>query len=432
MQPYPVMSKNKLKIFYIVLCLIQLITINHVFADEPTQFSFINNSSVILRDANLRYPRSIESGSQITIDPQYLLENIGTATPSQEQIQRLLLNPGEASHGKIGTRRFYNHNSKRPRNDYFFPVTIKTKTGEVKTGTMAFHAYNRMGLLELKRSDGQDPTKFQSAETTEQLATLIELNRETTEAQNCESCSQPALTREQQLANLMVQVTRRASMQYDIWNRFQQFAKEFNTTHGRISKSRAGYYKRLYIKTLVDRFGARDAGLMLAALTGFAEAPHRSSESTQIAEVAAVLKVIDNRADRNFRSRSRTLRDIGISESADARLTNILADWQFSAWNDRDNNLTRMLNFNPDTSDLITKRKVMLAFDAQEKINTGRIQFVGNMNNSRLMHYHANYVNPNWDRAANRVNSPTIIVDGVSVDLSRQNGARHIFYAGIS
>ena len=107
--------------------------------------------------------------------------------------------------------------------------------------------------------------------------------------------------------------------------------------------------------------------MQIASLTGFGESPYRNSEATQIAEISAVLKVIENRATSNFRSNSRTLRDIGVSEKLEPRLSTLLADWQFSVWNDKDNRLVRMLNFNPDNADKLTSKKMALAFEEAEE-----------------------------------------------------------------
>jgi hypothetical protein len=147
--------------------------------------------------------------------------------------------------------------------------------------------------------------------------------------------------------------------------------------------------------------------------------------------LAAIMKVVENRTNAKFSHRSRVLRDIGISESANPRITNILADWQFSAWNDRDNSLARILNFNPEKSDASTREKMRLSFEAQQKMQDSEITFVGGMNNTRVLHYHANYVTPNWARRSNRIDAALINVDGTTVNLSQQSGARHIFYSGV-
>ena len=190
-----------------------------------------------------------------------------------------------------------------------------------------------------------------------------------------------------------------------------------------------GYTEVLFIKKLIDTFGQEDAATILAALTGFAESPSRASSVSQVAEIAAVLKVIQNRANNNYRTNSRTLRDIGIT-NAIPRLSVILADWQFSAWNDRDNMLSRILNLNPESGDTESNRRVAMSFEAQQMMASGQVQFSGGMNNSRLMHYHANYVYPPWARSRAKVSS-IVVVNGVSVDLNAQRGARHLFYAGV-
>ncbi|MBY0555005.1 hypothetical protein K2P97_10790 [bacterium] len=416
-----------------------------VVAQEPATaqslpFTYSNTRSVHLRNDKLSNPQAIESGSEISLDPKFLLEMLGTVLPSQEQVQRLLLNPGEATKDKVVTQSFYDVQSRRWKNDYFFPVIVKTKSGQIKTGKMAFQSYTRTGSVEIKRADGSDPTKYQSAETTAQMRDLIAQNREYTEAAGpalpCAKCATQAAGTPQaqtlsQLSAALESSSRSTANQ--LWPRYKEFAKEFTAANPNIRKSKAGQMKRLFVKQLIEKFGQKDAATILAALTGFAEAPYRDNAQAQIAEMSAVLKVIDNRAaSPDMQRRSKTLRDIGLTGNVDPRLSAILADWQFSAWNDRDNNLSRILNYNPDKSDAMTNRKMAFAFEAQRLMQEGKIEFIGKMNDPRLNHYHANYVNPNWDRPSNRVSAPTIKVDGVPVDLSRQRGARHVFYAGLA
>jgi hypothetical protein len=426
------MDKKRLHPLLKLILLFQFLFAEVAFANN-LPFHFENSRRIVLRNSNLRAPVLIENGAKISIDSQYLLRTLGTETPTQEQMQRLLLNPGEASNGRIVTESFLNEYTNRRANEYFFPVTITTKSGEVRTGKVALNAYVRMGSVELKRDDGADPKRFQSQRTTEQLQGLVEINRPT-EGQPCDTCATavpPIDTRP------LSEVARSIESSYtsstnELWNKYITYAREFTAANPNITRARAGYFKRLFIQGLVERYGAAEAGRILAPLTGFAEAPHRSDVETQVAEVAAVIRVMDNRAAVNFRSRSRTLRDIGVSESESPLLTNILADWQFSAWNERDNSLLRMINFNPDTADLSTKRKMMLAFEAQRMMTAGEVQFIGRMNDSRMYHYHANYVNPSWDRASARVAAASVRVNGETIDITRQRGARHIFYVGIN
>jgi hypothetical protein len=383
-------------------------------------FQFKNNRKIVLRDSNLRAPTIIEGGAKISIDGQFLLKNLGTETPTQEQLQRFLLNPSEASKGRIVTESFINHYTNRRVNEYFFPVTLTTKTGEVRTGKMALNAYVRMGHVELKRDADADPTSSQT-----------EL---TTEGQPCDNCSStvpPIDTRP------LSEVARSIENNYttstnELWNKYIAYAREFTTANPNITRALAGYYKRLFIQGLIERHGATEAGRILAPITGFGEAPNRSDVNTQVAEMAAVIRVMDNRAIVNFRKNSRTLRDIGVSESDSPLLTNILADSQFSVWNEGDSSLLRMINFNPDTADLSTKRKMMLAFEAQRLMTAGEVQFLGRMNDSRMYHYHANYANPNWDRASARVAAASVRVNDEIIDLTRQRGSRHIFYVGLN
>jgi hypothetical protein len=419
------------KIFNVLYLTITTFSFSVYAAELP--FSYSNSKSVHLRNADLLNPEIIDSGAEISIDPNYLLKMLGTEKPTQEQVQRLLLDPGEASKGQISTRAFRDANNATAKNDYFFPVLIKTKKGESKTGEMALSFYNRTGALDIKRTDGADPTLFQSRQTTAQIRDLIVQNLPTESASLSRDCEPAAARPTQAIAELNRAIgTASVNSSNQLWSKYKEFTKEFTATNKNIKKSNAALMKRLYIKRLIEKFGQKDAGTMLAAITAFAEAPNRDNANAQIAEMSAVLKVVDNRANNGARGRSRTLRDIGLTDRVDSKLKAILADWQFSAWNDNDNNLLRILNYNADSSDAMTKRKMSFAFESQKLIQEGKVEFMGRMNDPKLQHYHANYVNPNWSRSTNRVDQPTIKVDGVPVDLSKQRGARHVFYAGIA
>lgn len=435
MLSYILMNLRHLKYLFSFLLLAQFMTASPVCAAGDTgelPFVFINNKTLHLRDNNLANPQVIEIGSKISIDPAFLLEHLGSPTPTQEQVQRLLLNPGEISKDRIVTQRFRDAYNGKMTNDYFFPVMIQTKSGTKKSGKIALQSYNRNGMVELQRTDGSDVTLFQSPQITAQVKSLIDQNRATEAQGPCTTCTKTD-PQNQGLADIAKALDAKAQTSTNpLWAKYQDFAREFSNANKKISRSRGGQFKRLFVKSMIEKFGEKDSGIILAALTGFGEAPYRSSSATQIAEVAAVLKVIENRATNNFRSKSKTLRDIGVSESSDSRLTTVLADWQFSAWNDKDNNLRRILNFNPDTADEMTKRNMALSFEAQSMMQNGKVEFLGKMNDAKLQHYHASYVNPNWNRASQRVTAPVIKVDGVEVDLGKQRGARHIFYTGLS
>lgn len=399
---------------------------------EEIPYYFVTTAPTVLRNSQLQSPVTVPAGSVIRLDTAFLLANLGTATPTQDQVQRLLLNPGEASHGRIDAQRFYNIGSRRASHDYFFEVSVTRPDGQVSTGNMALQYYSRTGMLNLRRSDGVDPRTAQSSETAEQLQSLQDQNR--TEAERCDACDAARLEPTRPIADIVHAIegqSAAASPGANLWAQYQTFARDFTASHRNITRANAGRVKREYVRALIDRFGAATAGRMMTALTAFAEAPHRNGNDTQMAELAAVMKVVENRASSRYSRRSRTLRDIGVSTDTDARLTNILADWQFSAWNDRDNNLRKILSFSPDRSDNLTKRKMELSFEAQYLMNNGRVTFEGRLNDARVRHYHANYVTPNWARSSARINDATVVVNGTRVNLSRQRGARHLFYVGI-
>lgn len=379
-------------------------------APASSSYMFVNNRSVFIRNDDLTNPREVPVNSRITLDPKFVLETFRTNAPTREQIQRLFMNPGEF-YGRIDARTFTATDGRR-YSEYFFPVQVQTPSGESRSGQMSLFTYNRMGYVEL--SNGAPlaappiPTQGGSAA--------------------CTSCT---VAPPSNLSDISAVLNRNSRTSVNpLWERYAEFARNFSRRHSPISKSQAGYYKRRYVKEMVDTFGAQDAGKILTAITGFAESPYRGTRELQMAETAGIIKVINNRANNHYRSRSRTLRDIGVLENADAHLVNVLADWQFSVWNERDNSLQRILNLNPDTADASTMHRLTSAFDSQHLMTSGQIQFLGRMNDPRLHHYHANYVAPVWASSRNRVDA-LIRVGSQSIDIGRQRGASHIFYAGV-
>jgi hypothetical protein len=378
----------------------------------PASLTFVNTNSVYLRDNKLANPIVIPANSQITLDPQFVLSTFRTSAPSHEQVQRLFMNPGEF-YGRVGTDSFIDANDHRKKHDYFFPVSVQTPDGSQSSGKMALYTYNRVGLVELQNGPLSAPPRPTEGS-----------------AAGCVSCTAAAQPNPAGgLSDVAHSISQNSSN--PLWEKYKAFAKEFTETNKNIPKSQAGYYKRLYIWSLIQKFGVHDAGSILEAITGFAESPYRTDHNAQIAEIAGILKVVENRSANSYRMHSRTLRDIGYDEDADSRLTNVLADWQFSCWNEKDNSLLRILRFNPDDSDAGAISKMAAAFDTQLMMNTGKVQFLGDMNDSDLQHYHASYVAPKWAKASKRVKPAIIRVDGVNVDLGRQHSPTHIFYAGV-
>jgi hypothetical protein len=398
------------------------------FAKTTASVRFRNKTDIYLRDANLKNPVGINEGAEISIDPAYLKKHFGTETPTAEQLQRFMLNPGEYTHGRVDAETFRSANGKQGY-DYFIPVTVRTPYADAQSGKVALQYYSRMGQLDVI------PAGEISPQTSQYSRTLIAQNRvPTTQAETCDTCRPATLPNApgngQNLTAIRAALETGARTSSNVlFARYQEFARGFTARNGRITKANAGVMKRKFVKELIDTFGQADAATILAALTGFAESPSRSSSVSQVAEIAAILKIIENRARSNYRTNSRVLRDIGIT-NPDPRLAVILADWQFSAWNDRDNMLSRILNLNPNSGDSESNRRVAMAFETQQLMQSGQVQFMGRLNDSRLLHYHANYVYPAWARQGTRV-AAIVRVNGVNVDLSAQRGARHLFYTGV-
>jgi hypothetical protein len=382
-------------------------------AGSSQSITFITTNSVYLRDNKLGNPIIIPANSEVSLDRQFVLDTFRTEIPTHEQVQRLFMNPGEF-YGRVNTESFIDANTHKKKHDFFFPVSVKTPTGQITNGKMAVYTYNRVGLVELKDGKLSAPPRPTEGSSV-----------------GCAACSAPPSSSSSSgdLSAIANKINQNSSN--PLWENYKAFAKEFTESNPNIPKSQAGYYKRLYIWSLIQKFGVHDAGTILQAITGYAESPYRADRNAQLAEMAGIMKVIENRASNNYRMRSRTLRDIGIAEDADSRLVNVLADWQFSVWNEKDNSLVRILRFNPDTADSVTTSRLATAFDAQMMMNNGKIQFMGDMNESDLQHYHANYVAPKWAKPSRRVSPAIIKVDGVDVNLGRQHSPTHIFYAGV-
>lgn len=410
--------------FFIFVFFIYLLTAALAHANNVS-FYFVTGETAVLRNASLASPGNIAPGSRIAIDSQFLQRIFGTTTPTQEQVQNLMLNPSSY----MRTSRFQNVGSRRYSNDYFFPVTVTTASGQTQSGMMALQYYNRVGQLTLRRSDGADPAQFQTEDVVRAQRDLVESN---TEAETCTGdCSRGSATGSatdplQDVAQAIEADTSSGSL----WTRYQAFAREFTRANRTALRSgrNARTLKSQYIRQLVNQFGADDASKIIAAVTVLGEAPYySSSDERQVAETAAILRVIENRASTNYFTRSTVLRNLGISRDASRRLSVVLADWQFSAWNIGDNNLMRMLRFNPDSSNAAERRKMRLAFETQRLMESGRVTFNDGLNNPRLRHYHNNQVSPRWSRQGTRVRGGTVRVNGRNVAL----GTQHLFYYGV-
>jgi hypothetical protein len=389
-------------------------------------FTLVNKRSVYLRDQQLRNPIIVDKDSEIQLDAEFLKEYLGTSTPTAEQIQNLLLNPEQAKGAKgkrMVTQSAKDSYTGKDFSDYFFPVIVKTTDGKIRKGKMALQSYYRRGQAEAKPSSTGGP-RLQ-----ERATALREQNKPvTTEATTClESCSPPPNKQTDPLGQVAAAARRQSTT---LMKKYEEFARDFSSKN-KITRTNSPTKKAKFVKELVEKFGVHDAGLIMAALTGYGESPHRGDDKVQLAEIAAVLKVLENRTGSQFRSNSTTLRDIGINQNSDARLTNILSDQQFSVWNDFDNSLSEVLSYHPDKAGDLEKRRMSLAFRAQEMMRDGDIIFVGKMNEGNLYHYHANYVNPDWSEPKKRVAAPTVRVSGQDVNLGIQRGSRHIFYVGI-
>lgn len=401
--------------------------------------TFTIQESRNIRDERMRISGRAAVGARVSIDPAFLLQHLRSESPTPQQLKDMLYNPMSVAK-RFGPKKYFDPDAQRELYEYFFPVRVENPDGTVVMGQMALASVFRSGDGKMDSPAG--PAKVVAeTEDREVMAPIESRSSSVVEVPVPKICEECQASRPRgplaALADGLGPVIENQSE--SLWRDYTDFAREFSTKYARGIPTHPHRHKKLFLKELVERFGAETAGRIVQAVTAFGEAPHRDHEAAQLAELAAIIKVIENRATSGSRHNSRALLDIGLN-GADKRLSAALADWQFSVWNESDNSLPRMLAFNPDTVDPLTRRRMYLAFAAQTKMATGQVEFVGAMGRNDMYHYHANYVWPRWSRSGNRVGQALVRVhdvraDGirevVEVDLNRQRGARHIFYAGL-
>jgi hypothetical protein len=230
-----------------------------------------------------------------------------------------------------------------------------------------------------------------------------------------------------------------------LWKRYEQWSRRFNSLHsGKIRKKNAKYYKQRFLKELIAHFGKKEATAIVTALTLLGEAPVRVAKSNQVAEMAAIVRVIENRARNKFPGKAHDLRDIGIPDSKqDPKMRQILARsakyGAFSAWNASDPNLLRMLKFSSHVNKGDTQ-KLKVAFETLRLMDEGRIRFGGGLEMKNVMLYHARYLlkrKPKWARSRRPLSKPMVYIleaNGkvdTSVNLGKYWPSQHIFYPGV-
>lgn len=387
---------------------------------EPVQF--VPLRSLILRDKDRLI--TVMSDATLTLDENYLKEKLKTGRPTPAQVQELLLDP---SRFQLQPEHYYDSQRRRNVFEYFYPVQVKQANGVVITGRMALRADFFNGYLRLQNGS--------SASVPLELA--MDSDAEVRGGYPCEQCSssyhQKKLKAVSEFAENLIS---------PLWQEYVNFAREFSLEHGsKIRANSAGYYKRLYLKKLVEKFGPAQAGQIIRVMTAYGEAPDRDEEDVQIAELAAIMKVIDNRVENGFWASpsSRLIRDCGREVTEDPYLRASLANGQFSVWNNNDQNLIRVLKFNPDSSQPAMKRRMVLAFSTQAKMERNEIEFIGGLAGSDVLHYHANYTWPVWARRSKAISQALVRVNSLEqgrsvsfeVDLNLLPGARHVFYEGL-
>lgn len=387
---------------------------------------------------------AVPAGATVAIDPEFLKGHLGTPKPSAQRLKDFLLNPLSSPKG-MRARRYFDSDVKRHLYDFFIPVRIVANDGSVVEGEMALPATFRSGKAKINIPDGYAPLRAEDRDSLAVSEGPKYSNETTTVAESCSTgCGatgeQGALGRATRDLKDVFAANSLQALRFigdDLWEDYREFARGFSNQHGGgIDRGNAGRYKRLFVKSLVDKIGADKASRIIQALTAYGEAPHRADTETQIAELAAVARVVDNRGHNGFRADAKLITDIGLQGKVDRRMGAALAEWQFSVWNDSDESLVRLLKFHPDVTDPLTERRLLLSFVTIQKMAADQIEFRGSLADRRVRHYHANYVWPSWSRAKNKVANSVIRIkwaegDYKDVNLNNQSGARHIFYAGL-
>lgn len=390
----------------------------------------------------------VPKGTELRLDSSFLRAHFGGA-PDAEDVQALIRNP--EAYG-LRAERIYVPSTRRYESHYLYPVEFTNARGTPMKGFVALHFADLLRKIQYAPSVSPkrvDPPSLAAPSLAPDSAQ--ECAREIAESGLHAGTSSD-------IRDLLAHIEEEQQETRNLWAEYEDFARRFYRNHGHKAHKgmdpewEARNLRAQYLKDLIEEFGQEKASLMLAAVTAWGEAGRREKKNEQLADLAAVLKVIENRASTKFssnRGAESLLASLGIPKSEqNERLKAILARLQFSVWNlpnlpkkDQVNpSLVQILGFNPDSGHGPSVEKMRLAFEAQEKMGSGKIRFRGAFGNPDVRHYLADYFEARTAWASQnpdkKIADPIVRVtndDGSAEDVNVNDfrTPKHLFYGGL-
>ncbi|MCB0411864.1 MAG: cell wall hydrolase [Bdellovibrionales bacterium] len=202
-------------------------------------------------------------------------------------------------------------------------------------------------------------------------------------------------------------------VQGNVYEEFVALREEYIRAHSIRNRNRNSDRKNWaktnrdnFIRFLIEKAGTEKASLMLLALTSYGEAggEYERNEGQNMAEMAMVATVIQNRAHSNYRTDPK--RDLlsNSDQSHGAEIIRvILAKSQFMPWSFSDARLrAMMLGPTYPQRDPGYKR----AFEMVAKLNREDLKAVGSVVNQRTRHfYNPKASRPAWRREGQKINA---------------------------
>jgi hypothetical protein len=411
------------------------------------------------RDADVQILRA---GEKIRLAPEFLQAHFGSDKASPAQVRELLVNPEKFTGFRQNS--FYAPNARRDVTDWLYPVEIKRGDKVIKA-KMALRTNIKFNDLKpdcAKEERDRSVPAVREANREAVKETVKETARTEAVVSLPEPCTKCSTAQRIGGFNKWGAELTKELDEDSPWDDYSDYARAFTEKyekqlgllkseradcerertrlrkeHGTcmrersdcgslkypavcsLADRRARNLKSAYVGGMVDRHGTKRAAKILELVTAFGETVNRADVGVQIADIAGVLKVIENRQATRYwgNSKASILEENGIDPEEDPRLRVILANRQFSAWNDNNNMLPRMLEFNPSTSDFDSRRRMSLAFVTARKIERNQISYLGGLNSPSVVHYHSTWVSKP-DEWTGAVRLPQAMVQISSLDSS--------------
>ena len=239
-----------------------------------------------------------------------------------------------------------------------------------------------------------------------------------TPLEECTDCQKPDRPLIEIPAELLAQAAKDQAEKTLYPNGATELMKEYLRVHAAFMKTApkrnlstrqwARKNKSLFISYLINHMGAKKASQVVMALTAYGEARgiRESNKWKNMAEMAAVITVIQNRAKSGYRSTS-SWANLQSEDAVDMRAA--LYNRQFSCWNLNDPNLGAMMLAKNQTG-------LARAFQTVDLMDQNQIRPLGDLAKPRTRHYAAN--NPSWFALGRKLVSPQVQTPGGVVTLS--------------